>query len=60
MPPQTQSCKIQRGDDKLGLNLLIPRQREVQTKRRGLAPGIAEKLRQCPLVPQIPDLHRLR
>jgi hypothetical protein len=54
------SCKIQGGDGKLSLNLLMPPEREVQTRRRGLGPGIAEKLRRCPLVPQIPDLHRLR
>jgi len=46
VPPQ--SCKLQRGDEKkFSLNLLLPRPREVQTKRRGLEP-------------QIPDLHRLR
>lgn len=55
-----QSCNIQRGDEKLSLNLLMPRRREVQAKRRGLDPGISEKLHQCPLVPQIPGLHRLR
>jgi len=51
LPP---NCKIQRGDDKPSLNLLMPRRGEVQTKR------LPEKLQQYPLVPQIPDLRRLR